>query len=124
MNEFEEVISRSYSQASENTTNTSREDFIKNIATLEASLRIIRDTLWNLDSVIAKIEKCNNIFFNLLEEYSQIQNLNAQIIVLQSENARLSKKLREYEILVDNCDLDNFNPAHFQKEGTHNELED
>ena len=39
----------------------------------------------------------------------------AKVKELEAENQRLAKELRDYEILVSCIDLDNFNPALFQK---------
>lgn len=49
-------------------------------------------------------------------EFKNQASLEKENNTLKEENERLLKELREYEILVSNSDLDNFNPAHFQKE--------
>lgn len=52
---------------------------------------------------------------SLLEIKEPYEELKIELLQLQEENENLKKELREYEILVNCSDLENFNPANFQK---------
>jgi len=67
------------------------------------------------------ISKLSNLLYAILDEVKaqkadfDYSLFSSKIKELEAENLRLAKELRDYEILVSCSDLDNFNPALFQK---------
>lgn len=69
------------------------------------------------------ISKLSSLLYELLdldETRAKKANIDyslfgARVKELEAENQRLAKELKDYEVLVSCIDLDNFNPAHFQK---------
>lgn len=74
------------------------------------------------------ISKLSNLLYAILDEVKaqradfDYSFFSSKIKELEAENLKLAKELRDYEILVSCSDLDNFNPANFQK-GDDDEIE-
>lgn len=74
------------------------------------------------------ISKLSNLLYAILDEVKAQRSdfdyslFSSKIKELEAENLKLAKELRDYEILVSCSDLDNFNPANFQK-GDDDEIE-
>lgn len=72
------------------------------------------------DEVVAKIMALKLMAKEVIalfddEAYKELIELETKLCQLQKENEKLKKELREYEILVNCSELENFNPANFQK---------
>lgn len=64
------------------------------------------------------ISKLSNLLCEIVKEQQEgfdYSLFSSRIKELEDENQKLLKELKDYEVLVSCIDLDNFNPALFQK---------
>lgn len=77
------------------------------------------NTIEQMKKMFSIIENLSSVLREVYDREQRERDLglfdNLELQELIKENEQLKKELKEYEILVNCSDLDNFNPAHFQK---------
>lgn len=70
------------------------------------------------EELILIISKLSNLLCEIVKEQQEgfdYSLFSSRIKELEDENQKLLKELKDYEVFVSCIDLDNFNPALFQK---------